>query len=182
MPARDHADAVPAGRNSGNVEVRPARPADLAALTGIYNHHVENTAVCFDIEPFSVEARAPWFSQFGDTGRYRIFVAETGGGIFGYACSTRFRAKPAYDTSIETSVYVRPDDQRRGIGAALYGALFAALEGQDLRRAYAAVTLPNEASVALHRRFGFREVATFSEVGRKFGRYWDIRWMERALP
>ena len=58
----------------------------------------------------------------------------------------------------------------------------AALEGQDLRRAYAAVTLPNEASVALHRRFGFREVATFSEVGRKFGGYWDIRWMERALP
>jgi phosphinothricin acetyltransferase len=68
------------------------------------------------------------------------------------------------------------------VGSALYRALFEQLATEDLHRAYAGVALPNDASVALHERFGFRAIGTTGEVGRKFGRYWDVRWFERPLP
>ena len=75
----------------------------------------------------------------------------------------------------------RPRRDGRGLGALLYGALLPALEDEDLHRAYGGVALPNPASVALHERFGFREAARYSEQGRKFGRYWDVVWLERPL-
>jgi phosphinothricin acetyltransferase len=67
------------------------------------------------------------------------------------------------------------------VGSALYGELFKILEGEDVHRAYAGITLPNPASVALHRRFGFREIGVFREVGRKLGCYWDVAWYEKPL-
>jgi phosphinothricin acetyltransferase len=67
------------------------------------------------------------------------------------------------------------------VGTALYAALFAALAEEDLHRAYAGVTLPNIASVALHRKIGFRSIGAFREVGRKFGTYWDVEWFEKPL-
>ena len=115
-------------------------------------------------------------------GPHRLFVASTPQRVVGFACSTRFRDRPAYATSVETSVYVDPQAQRRGVGRQLYEALFAALAGEDLHRAYAVLALPNDASVALHHKCGFRDLAVLSEAGRKFGRYWDILWMERHLP
>jgi phosphinothricin acetyltransferase len=101
--------------------------------------------------------------------------------ILGYATSSAFRAKPAYATSVEVTVYVAPDAARRGVGTLLYEALFSALDSEDLHRAYAGIALPNEASVRLHERFGFRHVGTYREVGRKFGRYWDVAWYEKEL-
>ena len=160
--------------------VRPAAAADLAALTGIYNHYVENTHVTFDTEPFS--DREQWFGQFLERGPHRVFVAEDEGRIAGYASSTRFRHKPAYATSVETTVYLAPDAGRRGFGSALYEALFTALADEDVHRAYAGVALPNPGSVAFHERFGFERIGLYREVGRKFGRYWDVVWYERALP
>ncbi|GGR62078.1 hypothetical protein GCM10010236_14100 [Streptomyces eurythermus] len=82
---------------------------------------------------------------------------------------------------METSVYVAPGAGRRGIGTLLYDALFKALAGQDVHRAYAGIAQPNEPSERLHARFGFRHVGTFREVGRKFGRYWDVAWYEKEL-
>jgi phosphinothricin acetyltransferase len=102
--------------------------------------------------------------------------------VLGYATSSPFRPKPGYLTSVETSVYLRPDATGHGLGTLLYRAVFDALAGQDLHRAYAGVALPNDASVRLHERLGFREIGTFVEVGRKFGRYWDVLWFERSLP
>ncbi|CAM5301397.1 N-acetyltransferase OS=Streptomyces tendae OX=1932 GN=GUR47_27290 PE=4 SV=1 [Streptomyces tendae] len=99
----------------------------------------------------------------------------------GYATSSPYRAKPAYATSVETTVYVAPGAGGRGIGSLLYASLFDALAGEDLHRAYAAVAQPNEASARLHARFGFRHVGTYREVGRKFGRYWDVAWYEKPL-
>ncbi len=78
-------------------------------------------------------------------------------------------------------MYVAPDAGRRGIGTLLYGALFAALADEDLHRAYAGIAQPNEASERLHARFGFRYIGTHREVGRKFGRYWDVAWYEKSL-
>lgn len=101
--------------------------------------------------------------------------------ILGYATSGPHRPKPAYATSVETSVYVAHDAGRRGLGTLLYDALFHSLSGEDLHRAYAGITQPNEASVRLHTRFGFRHLGTFGEVGRKFGRYWDVAWYAKEL-
>jgi phosphinothricin acetyltransferase len=162
--------------------VRPGQPADLPALTDIYNHYVRSSAVTFDTTEFSVEQREEWFSHYGATGPHRLLVAVDGDDVIGYATSGPFRAKPAYATSVETSVYLRPDATGRGVGTLLYRALFEALAGEDVHRAYAGVALPNDASRALHERLGFREVGTFVEVGRKLGRYWDVCWFERSLP
>jgi phosphinothricin acetyltransferase len=164
------------------VAVRLARPDDLVALTDLYNHYVVNTAITFDIEPWSIEQRADWFTHYRPSGPHRLYVAAIGDTAVGYASSSPFRQKAAYATSVETSVYCHPDVVGRGIGSALYAALFDALRGEDLRRACAGITLPNEASVALHRRFGFREIGAHTEVGRKLGRYWDVLLMERPLP
>jgi phosphinothricin acetyltransferase len=161
--------------------VRAGAPADLPALTAIYNHYVEHTHVTFDIEPFTVEARAAWLEHYDDHGRHRLFVATAGDEVVGYATSSRFRDKAAYATSVESTVYCRPDAVGRGVGDRLYRTLFAALADADVHRAYAGVALPNDASLALHRRHGFTEVGTYREVGRKFGRYWDVIWLERPV-
>jgi phosphinothricin acetyltransferase len=162
--------------------VRAAQPADLPALTDIYNHYVDTSGVTFDTTPFTVEARQEWFSHYATTGPHRLLVAVDGDDVLGYATSSPFRPKPGYASSVETSVYLRHDATGRGLGTLLYGALLEALADQDLHRAYAGVALPNDASVALHERLGFREVGTYVEVGRKLGRYWDVRWFERPLP
>lgn len=161
--------------------VRPAQRRDLEAITALYNHFVENTAVTFDVGAFTAEAREPWFAQFAEDGPHQLFVAECEGAFAGYAGSMAFKAKKAYSTSVETTIYVRPDAGGKGVGGALYTRLFTALAGEDVHRAYAGIALPNEASIRFHDRFDFREVGTFREVGRKFGRYHDVMWLEKPL-
>jgi phosphinothricin acetyltransferase len=163
------------------LHIRAATPADLPRLTEIYNHFVIHTHVTFDIEPYTVESRGAWFGQFGPRGRYRLLVAEDEAGIVGYAGTTRYRVKAAYDSTVETTVYCAPGEDRKGIGGKLYAALFESLAGEDIRTIVAAYTLPNPASVALHARFGFKLVGVFHENGRKLGRYWDVAWAERSL-
>ncbi|MEU0247263.1 N-acetyltransferase family protein [Streptomyces sp. NPDC006235] len=165
------------------VQVRPGVEADLEALTALYNHYVRETAITFDTAIFTPEERRPWLLSHPVDGPYRLMVATDAHSqeILGYATSSPFRAKPAYVTSVETTVYVAPDAGRRGVGTLLYKALFEALSGEDLHRAYAGIAQPNEASARLHERFGFRYVGTYREVGRKFGRYWDVAWYEKDL-
>ncbi|MEV0241325.1 N-acetyltransferase family protein [Streptomyces sp. NPDC050674] len=165
------------------VQVRPGVEDDLEALTALYNHYVRETAITFDTVIFTPEERRPWLLSHLEDGPHRLMVAREPGAqrILGYATSSPFRPKPAYATSVETSVYVAPDAGRRGVGTLLYAALFEALSGEDLHRAYAGIAQPNEASARLHERFGFRHVGTYREVGRKFGRYWDVAWYEKPL-
>jgi phosphinothricin acetyltransferase len=164
-----------------NLQIRNAKHGDLPRLTEIYNYYVINTAITFDLEPLTVEQRAPWFDEHADTGRYRLLVAEEAGRVIGYASSGQFRTRRAYDTTAETSIYCAPEVTGRGVGTALYRALFAAIKGEDIHRLAAGITLPNDASVALHRKFGFIQVGVFTENGRKFGRYWDVAWFERPF-
>ncbi|MDX3803185.1 GNAT family N-acetyltransferase [Streptomyces sp. AK04-3B] len=172
------------------VQVRPGVEGDLEALTDLYNHYVRETPITFDTAVFSPEERRPWLLSHPEDGPYRLMVAtETDSQdihgvsqtILGYATSSPFRPKAAYSTSVEVTVYVAPDAGRRGIGTLLYKALFEALADEDLHRAYAGIAQPNEASARLHERFGFRHVGTYREVGRKFGRYWDVAWYEKDL-
>lgn len=92
-----------------------------------------------------------------------------------------FRVKPAYDTTVETTVYSSPETVGKGVGRALYAALFAALADEKVNRIVAGYTLPNPGSAKLHEHFAFRNVGVFSQVGYKFGRYWDVAWTERPL-
>lgn len=164
-----------------DVEIRPAHGDDLPGLTEIYNHYVGNSHVTFDVAPLTVEQRRNWFSHYHETGPHRLLVAVEGDTLLGYASSSAFRVKPAYRTSIETSVYCHAQATGRGIGSRLYTRLFEELATEDLHRAYAGVALPNGASLALHRRFGFREIGRYTEVGYKLGRYWDVLWLEKRL-
>ncbi|MGV9878922.1 N-acetyltransferase family protein [Streptomyces sp. NPDC003006] len=169
------------------VQVRPGVESDLDPLTDLYNHYVRETAITFDTVVFLPEERRPWLLSHPEDGPHRLLVAQEPdsgahpGRLLGYTTSSPFRPKPAYSTSVEVSVYCAPDAAGRGIGTLLYKALFEALEGEDLHRAYAGIARPNEASVRLHERFGFRHVGTYEDVGRKFGRYWDVAWYERPL-
>ena len=164
-----------------SIDVRPASEKDLEAINDIYNHYVVETHVTFDDQPMSMEGRREWFSHYAETGRHRLMVATESGQVAGYASSSRFRPKPGYLTSVETSVYLMPDAAGKGAGTKLYAELFKSLEGEDLHRAYAGIALPNPASIALHEKFGFKRVALFTEQGRKFGRYWDVAWFEKPL-
>jgi phosphinothricin acetyltransferase len=126
------------------VRIRPANRADLPRLTEIYNHYVINTPVTFDLEPYTVERRAAWFEQFALTGRHRLVVAEEEELVLGYAGTTRFRPKAAYDTTVETTVYSCHEAVGKGIGRKLYAGLFEALAGENINRIVGGYTLPND--------------------------------------
>jgi phosphinothricin acetyltransferase len=162
--------------------VRPAVVADVPAMMAIYNHYVETSHATFDIEPVSLENRLAWFEHYGETGPFRLLVAERAGQVIGYAGSGKFREKAAYATSVEMTVYVHHEAIGLGVGARMYERLFGLLAAEPIHRAYAGVTLPNAASIGLHHRFGFRDIGTYDEVGFKLGQYWSVQWLEKVMP
>ena len=167
--------------NPPAIEIRDACEDDLPELTDIYNYYVRNTAVTFDVEPFTPKERRTWFDQFTPASPHQLIVLREGPEILGYASSARLRPKQAYETSVEVSIYLRNGTTGKGYGRSLYAALFERLAAQDIHRCYGIITIPNDASLALHRAFEFVEVAHLHEVGRKFDRYWDTVWLEKSL-
>ena len=163
-----------------DVRIRPAELGDLARLTEIYNHYVRTSPITFDIDEVQTQNRAGWFENHSDRARHRLLVADDGKQVVGYAGTGSYRSKGAYDTTVETTIYLAPDKVGERIGTRLYTVLFDAIANQDIQRIVAGITLPNHASVKLHERFGFTRVGVFTECGRKFGRYWDVLWMERG--
>jgi phosphinothricin acetyltransferase len=163
------------------VSIEQAEEQHLEQLNAIYNQYVLETHFTFDVEPISMESRREWFTHYDRRGPHRLMVAIADAKVVGYAGSSRFRPKAGYSTSVETSVYLAPDAVGKGVGTRLYEELFKSLQGEDVHRAYAGIALPNQASIALHERFGFKRVAHFTEQGRKFDRYWDVGWYEKAL-
>ena len=151
------------------VEIVSGSLEDLEAISEIYAHYVRTSAISFDVEVPS----AVW--------RHRLLVTRSQGRVVGYAASVPYRPRAAYAPSVETSVYVAPSHIGQGLGSALYGALLAELEREDVHRAYAGIAIPNAASVLLHERSGYRRAGYYTEQGRKFGRYWDVAWYERAF-
>ena len=165
-----------------DVDIRPTEQGDLPALLDIYNHYVVHTPVTFDLEPRTLAQRREWLDQFQPTGRYRCLTALRAGQPIGWVCSAKFKEKEAYATSIETSIYLAPGAAGKGLGKKLYQTLFDALKGEDIHRAFGGITLPNAASVGVHRAMGFEHIGTYPEIGRKFGRYWDVALYLKPFP
>jgi phosphinothricin acetyltransferase len=166
---------------STNLLIRRVQQSDLPALTAIYNHYVETTAITFDLEPKTLEQRQGWLDGFAPTGRHQCFVAEMDGVAVGWASTGKFREKAAYDSTVETSIYLKPGLEGQGIGRRLFETLFAMLAREDVHSAIGVITLPNVPSVKLHEAFGFELAGTLRESGRKFGRLWDIGMYQKVF-
>ncbi len=163
------------------MRIRHATMADAAETTRILNHYVLHSNARFDVEPFRVEDRLDWMAGFDPAGRWRMFVAEMDAGLAGYACTQPYRPGKAFDHSVEVSIYLDPAARTRGLGSRLYERLFDGLGDAGVHRALAGIAQPNPASMALHRKFGFVEVGTFSEYAIKHGVYISSTWMEKRF-
>lgn len=159
--------------------IRDATEADLERITEIYNTTIVESHVSFDLEPYDAESRRSWWSQRDPT--LPCLVAESDGAVVGVSYAGPYRPKGGYRSSVETTIVLDSDHRGLGIGSRLLSALLARLETTEAHRAIAIIALPNEASIALHRRLGFREVGTLTEVGHKLGSYWDTMLLERDL-
>jgi phosphinothricin acetyltransferase len=164
-----------------NPGLRRGTRDDLPRIVEIYNHYVEQSVATFDTTIHAVADREAWFEEFG-ADRHQLFVLEEAGRVIGYAYSGRMRPRAAYDRSVETTIYLAPAAVGRGLGEPLYRHLLDALARTDVHRAYGVVTVPNPGSIALHERLGFAEVGRLTECGHKFGRWWDVVWLERPFP
>ena len=163
------------------VTIRLAGPADAAGINAVYNPFIRDTAVTFETVEHTDAGRRQWFAARAGDLRQPVFVAEQAGQVAGFASASAFDPRGAYETSVKTSVFLAPSGQGAGLGKRLYSALFEALGGADVHRAYGLVAAPNPASVALHLSCGFAHISTLSEVGRKFGRFHDVMWFEKRL-
>jgi phosphinothricin acetyltransferase len=162
------------------MEVRDATPGDAQAIAAIYAHHVLHGTATFDTEPRSGEETAARIIAINAAG-LPFLVAEVAGGIAGYAYATRFRDRAAYAATCEDSIYIDPAHTGRGIGSALLAELVRRCEAAGYRQMIAVVGGGEPASIALHRRLGFTHAGTMRSVGRKFGRWLDTVYMQRAL-
>lgn len=164
-----------------SVIIEPACPHDADALRVLRNHYIVHSVATFDEAPLRLDEVRDWMAGFAATGPHRLWVAREGARLMGFCSSQLYRVHPAFARTIETSVYVAPNAARTGVGSALYARLFADLAGEKLHRAVVGIALPNEASVRLHARFGFREVGVFDEYAYKSGRPVSSQWMQRAM-
>jgi L-amino acid N-acyltransferase YncA len=162
------------------LSVRDADPAaDAAACAEIYAPHVEDGVVSFEERAPGAAEMAARIDQVAAT--HAWLIAERGGRVVGYAYGYPFQQRPAYRWTVGVSVYVARDEHGRGVGRALYGALFDRLRERGFRMAHAGITLPNEASVALHESLGFEPVGVNREIGWKHGAWRDVGWWQLEL-
>jgi L-amino acid N-acyltransferase YncA len=160
--------------------VRPATPDDAESVAAIYNHFVLHTTASFEEECVAAVELAERMAKVGRAGLPWL-VAERDAAVVGYAYATAWRERRAYRYTVECTVYVEASSHGRGVGSALYGELFPTLRQAGFHTVLAVVTLPNEASVRLHERFGLRKVAHLSAVGFKFGAWHDVGIWQAAL-
>lgn len=171
---------------SEDLTIRPAAPEDAAALLAVYAPYVERTAITFE---YDVPTLADFTGRIARTlARYPYLAAERGGEIVGYAYAGPFKERAAYDWAVETTVYVREDQRRRGVGRALYRALERCLAAQGVLNLNACIACPEEAdeyltwdSVEFHACLDYRLVGEFYGCGCKFGRWYNMAWMEKHI-
>ena len=161
-----------------SMSIRPVKLSDAAQIAEIYNFYIETSHATFEldkVDSFEMENRIRETFQKN----YPFFVCEENENILGYAYGRQFRPRRAYIHSIEVSVYIKNGAEGKGIGSSLYQKLFAEILQRDFHAIIAGISLPNDASIKLHEKFGFEKVAHFREVGYKFGRWIDVGYWER---
>jgi len=157
-------------------DIRLATESDAASIAAIYAPYVESDVISFEYEaptPMEIAARIKAI-----TVQWPWLVLTDEGEIAGYAYAGRHHDRAAYGWSVNVSVYVSPRFHRRGVGRSLYSALFAVLKWQGYYKAYAGITMPNPASVAIHESFGFKRIGIYHGVGYKNGAWRDVAWYE----
>jgi len=161
--------------------IRPAAAADIGAIARIYAHAVRFGTASFEVEPPDAAEMARRRRALVEAG-YPYLVAAIDGAVLGYAYAGAYRARPAYRWSVENSIYVAPDAQRRGVGRALIDALIAETERRGFRQMIAVIgDAAQTPSIALHRAAGFRLIGVLEAVGFKHDRWLDTVLMQRAL-
>lgn len=163
------------------IAIRPAAPGDMATIADIYAHAVRHGTATFELDPPSVAEMGRRHAEL-QTGGFPYLVAELGGTVAGYAYAAAYRTRPAYRWTVEDSIYVAADAQRRGIGLALLRRLIVEAEERGFRQMVAVIGDSQQiASIELHRAAGFVLVGTFEAVGFKLGRWLDTVMMQRPL-
>lgn len=156
------------------MKIRVAKERDMEALLSIYNYEVVNGVATFDLEPKTMEERMEWFRAH-NVANHPLIVAELDGRVAGYASLSEYRAKEAYAATVELSIYVDPECRRMGVARTLMRSILdEARRREDIHTVISVITGGNEASIRLHREFGFTHCGTMREVGEKFGRLLDI--------
>jgi len=161
------------------VETRIARLEDAEAIRQIYNIEVSTSTVTFDLVPRTLEDQVTWLQA--RSGAHVVVVAEDAGEVVGFASLSPFRARPAYNSTVESSVYVRSDQRGKGVGALLLNELVELAAQHGFHTAIARIVGGHEASIGLHRTVGFAQVGVEREVGHKFGTWLDVVVMQRML-
>ena len=159
--------------------IRLAKPSDARSLLDIYAPYVENIAITFEYEVPTIEDFAIRIEKTLEKCPY--LVAEEDGVVLGYAYASTYYARAAYDQAVELSVYVSQDARGKGVGSKLYDALEDLLDQMGYVHFLACISLPNEASLAFHRKRGYQQVAHFPKIGYKFERWHDIVWLQKSL-
>lgn len=165
---------------SANVIVRDAREEDIAGILEIYNHVILNTTSVYSEHPHTYEMRLAWYRDRIGSG-FPVFVAEEGGKIAGFSSFGHFRVWPCYRYTVENSVYVHIDHRGKGISKLLMQPLIDRAKQMGMHAMIAGIDAENHISFSLHQSLGFFEVAHFKEVGFKFGRWLDLKFMELIL-
>ena len=162
------------------VHIRDAVLADLPGILEIYNHAIQYTSSVYSENPHTYEMRLAWFNDRISNG-FPVLVAEAGGQVVGFSTFGHFRAWPCYRYTVEHSVYVHIKHRVKGISKLLLQPLIDRAKAMKLHAMIAGIDSENEVSYQLHRSFGFVEVAHFKEVGFKFGRWLDLKFLELIL-
>ena len=154
---------------------------DLRGLLEIFNHYALTANSNFDTTPTTLTEQRKWFRQFSDSGPHQLLVARQGDEVVGYAASSPYRNHKAFDATVEFGISLHPEHRGLGIGSLLYSSLLDRLASEPVHVVLAGIAIPNDPSVALHRKFGFTEVGTFAEYAIKHGEYISSLWMQRLL-
>ena len=160
--------------------IRVAATNDAEAIASIYNHYVVNTTITFEEQEVTVTQMAGRIAEV-QSASLPWLVAEQSGEVLAYAYATKWKARSAYRFSVESTVYVKNGFARQGLGTKLYEGLVLNLKERGVHAVMGGIALPNESSIALHEKFGFKKVAHFQEVGFKFCRWLDVGYWQRVL-
>ena len=162
-----------------DIRIRPATTDDLGRINEIYNHYVMHSTCTYQEEPHTSEERERWFADHGPA--HPVTVAETDGQVVGWGSLSRFHARSAYRFSTENSIYVDPNWHRQGVGGRLLADLIERGRAAGHHTIVAGIDGEQEASIAIHAKFGFEHVARLRQVGFKFNRWLDVIYMQLML-